>query len=810
MPEPQSPAEHPQKQPRAWWQYLMAMVLFSAAGWLVVDGYVIKRKNLPEFKTTEPLPIRVDAGLKASKELGAKAGEFSGFNVLLVTFDTTRADRIGCYGNDGIETPNLDRLARSGVLFSQAVAVAPTTLPSHTSVLTGLYPYHHGARANGNYRLANDKTTLAEILSAKGYETAAFVSAMVLESGYGLDQGFDVYSDDVSEGVERPWTGDPVLPGDKTTDRALEWMSQRGEHPFFVWVHYFDPHAPHEAPAPYNEKYAFAYDGEIAFTDEQLGRLLGGLDQNNIRDKTIVVVVGDHGESFGQHNELTHGWLVHDSTLHVPMLMACGDRLGGGIHVDRRVSQIDVMPTVLSLLGITAPEGLDGSDLTERIPDDRVLYSDTLEGYVQYGLAPLIALFDGNHKYIHGPKPELYDIAADPFEQENLIAKKPDVARKLKDELKSLVGDNIDESLFKTSQQELDPAERDKLAALGYVRDGDAVSSDRVIDPKDFLELNHLLERAIAVDVHLGPEKSIPMFEKIVEQYPDFVMPQRHLGDAHRRAGHDDEAEAAYLKTIEMHPASLQPRIELGRMAMLRGDFEEAEQHFVGALEVGPGRLGVLVGLSEAYLRQGKLEDAARVLKDGFNQHPADPEITERMMETLLRLGRIDECRRLLSETLKERPRLVAVRNALAGLLANNGDPKEAVKLLREGLELSPDTPQLIVNLGLVLATSMSDPEIYYPTEATVLLENVCEKTKYSDSRYMHTLSLAYWSLSRIDEALAMANRALKVAENEPDKRFVQTISKTIEGLEKAKARGVSAMQRIRPTGISDDSQSGD
>lgn len=776
------------------------MIMFLGAGWFLVRGYVVKPDLTMQFEHVAPRAIKVDPSLDTMTHIPAKPGELAGANVLLVTFDTTRADRIGCYGNDEIETPHLDRLAKNGVIFSQAVATAPTTLPSHATMMTGLFPFHHGARANANYRLGNDKTTMAEILQSRGYETAAFISAMVLQSSFGLDQGFGTYSDDVSEGDPRPWTGDPVLPGDKTTGRALDWFSRHGVEPFFVWVHYFDPHAPHQAPPPYDQKYTFNYDGEIAFTDEQLGRLMLYLEQNDLDENTLVIVVGDHGESLGQHKELTHGFLVHNSTLHVPMLMACGKRLAGGVNVSRRVSQIDVMPTVLSLLGVEKTTELDGHDLTSPVPTDRALYSDTLEGYVQFGMAPLIALFDGNYKYIHGPSPELYDLSADPFERNNVIDQHPQIASTLSDRIKGMVGDDVNASLFEAPTEELDAETRAKLEALGYLREGTPQAGGTVVDPKEIIELSHQFEQAVSVNVHRSEEESIELMRGLVEKYPNFAMGYRFLGDAYYQAGDYDDAEDAFLKCIELHPTAMRPRSLIAQIAFDRGDYKTAERYYREALDVGPGRLALLTGLAATYSKQGKLEDAVATLQLGFDQHPSDPEITEGMVGAMMRLGQQEKLRLLLQEALDKDPRLIAVRNVLAGLLANTGDRKGAVELLREGLEIYPDTPELIVNLGLVLATSMNDPEIHYPIEATVMLERVCEKTSYSDPRYLHTLSLAYWSMQRVEEAEAMAERARKLAKEAGDEHVAASISETINGIEKAKRAGASPMRRKLPS----------
>lgn len=424
----------------------------------------------------------------------AAPGSLADRNLLFVTFDTTRADRIGCYGNNQIRTYTLDRLAAEGVLFSQAIAPAPTTLPSHASMLTGLYPYHHGARANGLYRLDSKYLTLAEILTDNGYATGAAVSASVLEKQYGIAQGFQDYDDETESKDETGGLAAVTVAertGDQTVERAEQWIRAHAADKFFYWVHFYDPHFPYQAPSPYSEKYADPYDAEIAFTDAQLARLVELLDELDLSDRTLIVIAGDHGEARGQHEEPTHACLVYDSTLHVPMVMRCGDQLGGGVHVQRPVSLVDIMPTVLTLLGIEAPAPMDGIDLTQPPAGDRSLYFETLQGLADYGWAALLGVRNESWKYIHGPTSELYDVSTDPFEATDLIDARPEIAAAMHQRLEDFFGTDLEQAASAEPTHRLDAAELAKLQSLGYLQDvgGETPPPSERRHPKEIIAL---------------------------------------------------------------------------------------------------------------------------------------------------------------------------------------------------------------------------------------------------------------------------------------------------------------------------------
>ena len=406
--------------------------------------------------------------------------------VVLITLDTTRADRLSAYGFMDISMPNVDRLAREGVVFDQATSVAPLTLPAHTSLFTGLFPPRHGVRYNADAPLAAEQTTLAEILRAQGYKTAAFVGSVVLDSDRGLCQGFDQYGGVVAD--DRPLVPRLYRQADAVVSEAARWLDGVGGSHFFLWTHLYDPHRPYEPPEPFRSQYAHdPYVGEIAYVDSQIGRLLDVLERHHLLDRTIVIVAGDHGESLGEHGERDHGIFVYESVLRVPLIIrapAVAPR-----RIDAVVRLTDVMPTVLNLLGVPAPpvDGVSLSDLMRGTGRDPNLNAYSESQYPQrLGWSALSALRDGSFKLIDAPRPELYDLEHDPFEQRNIYHEQPAVAEALTRRLAALAHSadraNANEPVV------VRPGLREQLAALGYVGLGPVrapLDGKRLPDPKD-------------------------------------------------------------------------------------------------------------------------------------------------------------------------------------------------------------------------------------------------------------------------------------------------------------------------------------
>jgi arylsulfatase A-like enzyme len=380
--------------------------------------------------------------------------------VVIVTLDTTRADHLSPYGFMDARMPHLERLAREGVLFNRALTVAPLTLPAHTSILTGLLPASHGVRDNADGPLAERYTTLAEMLQQRGFRTGAFVGSIVLQADRGLSQGFATY-----QGVRRTQTTfTRQRPGDEVMNEAIAWLEQNAKDRFLLWAHLYDAHAPYDPPEPYRSRVADPYVGELLFQDAQIGRLLDTLDRLKLKENTIVVVVGDHGEGLGEHGEAMHGEQLYNSVLRVPFIVrAPGVRPGTITDVVRLV---DVLPTVVSLLGVPAPAS-DGVSLLPALQGEHM----DLEAYAEslyparLGGEPRRALSDGRFKLILGGGAELYDLDHDPFEERNLIIDRPRTANAMRTRLTQLT--RVDD-VSRLRAQRVSPELRERLAALGY------------------------------------------------------------------------------------------------------------------------------------------------------------------------------------------------------------------------------------------------------------------------------------------------------------------------------------------------------
>lgn len=805
----QGQAGRPVRRERAWWQWVLGVGLIGTAGVFAVLRYFpgLGRSPNPQQqlqRPVEPREVRLSTSLQPSDVVPAAPGELAGSNLLLVTFDTTRADRIGCYGNDEIDTPSLDRIAAEGVVFSKVLAPSPTTLPSHSSMMTGLYPFHHGARANNTFRLGGHNRTLAEILTDEGYATGAAVSATVLDAQFGIDQGFRDYDDEMEEGGEGDLRKIAQRKGDRTTDRAEEWLRKHADEKFFMWVHLYDPHAPYQAPDAYNERYDLPYDAEIAFTDAQLGRLLALLDELRLTEDTLVVVAGDHGEGLGQHREAEHACLIYDSTLHVPLVMRCGRKLGGGVQVSRWVSLVDLTPTILTLLGVESPDRLDGMDLTQPAPaGPRTVYSETLQGLADHGWAALLGVHEDGAKLIYGPRLEVYDLTEDPFEEDNLVDDLPELAASLETRLRAFYGDDLEKALSAKPTHQPSPEMLARLQSLGYLAGGAADMSSPADRPHP-LDMMPALARVTAVlgaEEEIGLENVITRLERIARNNPDFATVYRHLGQAYMKNGDPEEAEAAFARCIEIRPGDPQPYLALAGLKVQQRRIDEAIVLHRQVIEIAPDHFGALFGLAKLLLSQGEYAEAADLMAQALEVRPRDKAVPDMLTDALIVVDRADEAVAIFERHLEADPNLPMVRNGLARLLAARQQFAEAADLLREGLRLAPDQYELANNLAFMLCTCPV-MEIRKPVEAIVLMERVCEETRYEDPRYMHTLSLLYATMNRMDEAITMAERARTIASASKDPALAQlapTIGLSIQRYERQKAAGAAAHDPISP-----------
>ncbi len=782
---PTDGAARPRRSAGSWRAWLAPAAILLAIAALTLPRWFTTRGSDPArlgpLTSLDPVPIRISPELRPSGVVPAAPGSLAGCNLLLVTMDTTRADRIGCYGNPDVATPTVDRVAREGVLFSNVVAVAPTTLPAHSAMLTGLYPIHHGARANCLFTLSDDSHTLAEVLSAQGYATGAFVSAWVLSARYGISAGFadfdepePEHTDDAAGGEEAD--DDPAArvhvqrPANETSDGAIAWLRTHAGGPFFLWVHYYDPHFPYEPPSPFAESYTHRYEGEIAFTDSEAGRLLAVLDETGHTEDTLVVLAGDHGEGVGQHHEWTHCYLLYESTQHVPMVMRCGSRLGGGVRIDRDVSHVDVMPTVLSLLGVECPPGVDGLDLTQPAAGPRRLFAET--NGLEAGLASLRAVREWPMKYIHGPIPELFDLAQDPFEEHDLLASKSDVAESMRQVAVDFFGAELDQAA--TATKTLSAEERAALAALGYA--GDLGGGGELKDPKVVIRATEMINIAQTRPL----EERISLLEQAVRDFPDYPAASFHLARAYKDAGDTDRAAKLLEDALATAPDNPSLLIALAEIRAKQGDTAAAEKHYRRILDIAPTDLDALAELGALLAQRGEYAEAAPLLTQAFHRAP-NRELLRQNMVNLCRItNQIDQAITLLGEALRRDPDLDAVRDDVFALLQQERRFAEAADTLRRVLQARPQKLDVANNLAALLAAA-PDPDVHDPAEAVSVATWMCIQNGHKDPRYLFTLSIAHWAAGDIDDARRVGEQAYRAALETGQQELAATIRARVQ-----------------------------
>lgn len=551
----------------------------------------------------------------------ASPGSAAGINVLVVTIDTLRADRLGCYGAAEAKTPTIDALAARGILFAQATTGSPITLPSHASIFTGLDVPNHGVRHNGTFRLAPEVTTLAERYAAAGYDTAAFVSAFVLDRRFGLAQGFADY-DDRFAAHDAGAGSFPERPADQVTERAIDWLRARDaaarEQPFFAWVHYFDPHGPYEPPAPFDRLFADSpYDGEIAFVDRELGRLIDALGSP---EDTLVVIASDHGEGLGQHGEATHADMIYDSTMRVPLILSNPRLLPQGRVVsDRLAATIDIAPTLAALSGLEPDPKFDGIDLSGRPDRNRAVYLETLAPLLDYGWAPLTALRRLGDKFIRAPQPEYYDLDSDPGELSNLYESRKD-ALGLRAALVARMSAWPDAFEVAGIQQELNQEEMQRLASLGYVA-GLAARGPGSRNPRDMMPLWHRIHEAGRLSLGGDHDAAIATIREVLRQDPGNGKAWIAAMQAYDRAGRPTEAETCARRALELRPSS-ELWVNLARYSLNRGDLPTFEGALAEAERLDPENGWVHLGHGYALARQGRYDLARAEFETALRLDP--------------------------------------------------------------------------------------------------------------------------------------------------------------------------------------------
>lgn len=549
-------------------------------------------------------------------------------SVVIVTLDTTRADHLGCYGAARAATPKLDALARSGVRFTQALSPVPLTLPAHASLLSGRVPRRHGVRDNAGFRLDAGIPLLTERLAAAGYATAAFVSAAVLDRDGGLSRGFATYDDVVRVGDRRAFDYQERA-ASQTVESVLPRLAEL-KAPFFLWIHFYDPHLPYVPPEPYATRFKDRpYDGEIAFMDAQLGRVLDALKRKGT--PVYIAVAGDHGEGLGEHGENGHGVLLYQATQHVPLILT-GPGLPPGATVDATVGLVDVAPTLLDLLGLPALPDTDGRSLVPVVrgprPPSKDYELETFYPSFSYGWSPLRAVSSGPYKYIEAPRPELYELPTDPRETRDLVrpkaARAAELARALAERTRG------DLAPVPSESGEADDR-RDRLASLGYVS-GSVAPATGAIDPKDGVLLLPDLDAARKA-VQVGdPKDALAPLRRLLAKNPGNIPARLILGQAQLGTGKVDDAIATYKQVATMAPNNSLAWFDLGSAYASRAvkddaAFAEAKRAYERALALSPRHADTYLNLAALEATRGDPEQSRKTLLRARAAGVADPVI---------------------------------------------------------------------------------------------------------------------------------------------------------------------------------------
>ena len=632
-------------------------------------------------------------------------------NLLLISIDTLRSDRLGCYGYAAAQTPHLDALAARGLRFEGATTVTPLTLPAHSSLMTGTFPAYHGVRDNGGFYLAEQQITLAETLRDAGYRTGGFIGAFVLDGRWGIGQGFERYFDDfdLSKFDEAPGMDAIQRPGSRVVDKALAWLAADVERPFLAWVHLYDPHTPYEAPEPFRSRFpatlSGAYDAEIAATDAEVGRLLEHLESEGRLDDTLVVVLGDHGEMLGEHREQTHGFFIYEAALRIPLIVA-GPSLPARTLTDL-VRIVDVLPTVLELLGVGAPEPVQGRSLMPLTRGENLglmAHAESWYPRYHYGWSELQSIRDGRYKLIRAPRRELYDIVADPGELNDIAEREPRRADALERALERLLTRVTSDEPQQPST--MDPETAARLQALGYLGGGarrDHLEDRPRGDPKDKIRLYNLLKRAAAASSEDRLEQAIELAERALREDPEVIEAHTLLGNVLKKAHRFAEALQAYRRALELDPEHDGALYLLALTYKDMGRLEEARDGLERARTLDPRNGKVLWQLADLLMRQGSLEEAEGVLKNALKLDLDQPRFLKKLGECYVEMGRWQEAETSLRRALAERPDLEGAHFDLALVHEERGAIAQAIESYEAELAHNPEGFRAAFNLAKLL-----------------------------------------------------------------------------------------------------------
>ena len=788
------------KQRRFGWRLIVFCILVLFI--VIIYGYLFKKKVVPK-------KIR---------------------NVLLVSIDTCRADYLSCYGYPRKTTPNIDAVAEESVLFENAFSTVPLTLPAHSSMLTGTIPPYHGVHDNYDYQLDESNITLAEILKKNGFATGAVVSTVVLDSKLGIDQGFDTYNDD----FKNPMVGKHLMDersGGETTDIALDWLNENKDKKFFYFAHYFDPHVTYKPPEPFATRFASnPYAGEIAYVDDCIGRVINKLKHLDIYDSTLIIITADHGEMLDEHGERTHGYFIYQGGVKVPLLFKLPGQ-NKPVRIKSNASLVDIVPTVCNLLNIEISSAVQGINLLShsgrKAPalSKRDLYCESLWA-TKYNANSLLGLISKNFKYIQTTRPELYDLARDAAEENNLVKKQPQRARIMQDKLAQI----LEQSIRKDpagSKMEIDDKLRKRLESLGYIsgtitedfsfdqtkedpkdvldyhllyKDSESrmfilkgEAESRTAKLKDYEKIKKLAQEMILLkpDFYLGysqmgelaiiqknyPE-AIEFYNKAIKLKPDEATFYEQASIAYYFLENYDEAIRLCRKGLELKPIAKAYQ-NLGTILKAQGKIDEAIKYYNIALQEEPA-------MAEAHYNLGVINltlknQPKQALADFQNALKYDPDSANAIvkiaatayMANPLAEGKIDQTITLFELIVKNVPDCFMAHYNLGLILQKAGKAEESYKHFRKVISLQPYNAQYMDSFAWILATNPESTK-QETEEAVKLASRAVELTDGKNGQPIDTLAAAYAANGNFTKAITNAEKAMQLAgENEELKKDI-------------------------------------
>jgi arylsulfatase A-like enzyme/Tfp pilus assembly protein PilF len=659
-------------------------------------------------------------------------------NILLISIDTLRADHLACYGHPAIKTPNIDRLAVEGTVFEQCVSAVPITLPSHTSMMTATYPFVHGVRDNAHFYVHPDNRTLAEALREAGYVTAAQIGAYVLNREFGLEQGFTTYDDIAS--TRRSTDARNERKAEEVCAGAIAWLRANASQRFFLFVHFFDPHRSYSPPRRFAVQYPHPYLGEVAYVDEQIGRLMGVLAELDLADRTLVILTSDHGEGLGEHDEDTHGFFVYDTTLRVPLILRYPGRIPAGRRIGAQARLIDIPPTVLDFLGLPALPDAQGTSLLSLIAGGSggsklPAYSETFYARLNMGYAWYRSWRQDGWKYIHAQVPELYHVNVDPDEKRNLASAEPDRVSRMRAALRNLLATSEAVAASAGARQQLSAGDHRALEALGYI--SSAAPNDEPVselelfepsgpDPKHHTAENRAMARAMELFFagdHAPAERILRDILAQSDRQETFWWAHRSLADVLSAQGEHAEAIEFYKRALEIRPEDGETYSALGQALAAAERLDEALAAFERALRLPPVLADTHHEYGLALARQGRPHEALAQQRAAVARDPQYAEAHAEIGKLLARMGRTAEAQGAYEKAVALAPQNAQIRGRLAEFLLMQQRPAEALAQFQKLLEFAPDNARAYGGLGLAYSAAGQRDQAIESLEKAVKLD---------------------------------------------------------------------------------------